>query len=166
MDVKSRVRWIIENHPRPDGDKWSAKQLSLVAGLSQSHVGQIARGDVDNVDTETLEAIAKAAGVSPAWLVLGTGDPTPDHTSEVPTGPGDPRFADLAAWPALRDAAAQLRPTAPQWVWEQLARARPLLPGAVSVGQVVDLADIVLRYGSPPPSTPAASPRAPESTAA
>lgn len=148
MDVKSRLQWVVENHPRPDGGKWSRKSLSLAAGKAQSHAGQIIRGDVE-ADVETLEAFARAAGVSAAWLVFGTGAPVPDHTSEVPSG-GALRFGDLPAWPLLRDAAVGLRPNTPAWVWEKLAALSPLLPGDVSVGQVAEVADIVLRYGAPP----------------
>lgn len=59
----------------PDGKKWNAKTLSLAAGLSQNHVGQFRRGEVRGGQSETLDAIAKAAGVSTEWLVSGRGEP-------------------------------------------------------------------------------------------
>jgi transcriptional regulator with XRE-family HTH domain len=74
-DLAERVQWILNNRHRPDGKLWKAKPLSKEAGLGETHVGMIARGDVTNVKTETVYAIARAAGVSGAWLLTGKGSP-------------------------------------------------------------------------------------------
>lgn len=62
---RKRLKELIEE--RPD---LSMKRLSLDAGLSESAVRDIVnRGSTPTVDT--FCAIAKAAGVSPAWLLQG-----------------------------------------------------------------------------------------------
>lgn len=59
--IADRIQWVLDNRKRPDGRPWKAKPLSLEAGLGGPHVGMIARGDVTNVKTETIYAIARAA---------------------------------------------------------------------------------------------------------
>ena len=51
---------------------------------SESHVGQVLRGDVVGPKTPTVEAIAVAFGVSPGWLAFGEGDgPTDEQIVEA-----------------------------------------------------------------------------------
>lgn len=67
----------------PQG-KWSRNALSLAAGLSQSHVGQIIRGTLgDGVGLDKYIAIADAAKVSRAWLLLGEGPKERDHGQRI-----------------------------------------------------------------------------------
>lgn len=61
------------------------RRLSLMAGLSQSYVGQIARGHVTPaVAPDKLTKLAEACGVSPNWLVLGQGDPVQGNATVDP----------------------------------------------------------------------------------
>lgn len=73
--LATRMQWVLENRRKQDGDRWDAKTLSLAAGLGSSHVGQIARGSLRNPQLSTLNAIARKAGVSAAWLATGAGSP-------------------------------------------------------------------------------------------
>lgn len=49
----------------------SRRSLSLQAGLTDSVVGQIERGDIADPSTSALSAIAGVLGVSIDWLVNG-----------------------------------------------------------------------------------------------
>jgi len=56
----------------------SERELARRAGLADSHIGLLRarlRSDPGAVTVSTLEAIAKAANVSVAWLIVGEGDP-------------------------------------------------------------------------------------------
>lgn len=68
--LASRVSWLLQQ------TGMSARALSLKAGLSPNHVGMLARGAVATRPShETLSAVARAAGVSLAWLADGEGEP-------------------------------------------------------------------------------------------
>lgn len=74
--LADRIEWILASRGT------SARALSLAAGLSQSHVGQLKRGQLSSqVAAGTLAAIARAAHVDPHWLQTGEGSP------EVTTSP-------------------------------------------------------------------------------
>lgn len=53
----------------------SQQKLSLLAGLTASHVGLIEQNRIDNVSTDTAAALAKVLGCSLDWLVSGDGEP-------------------------------------------------------------------------------------------
>ena len=62
----------------------SQRALSLAAGLSQSHVGQIIRGQIKGaVAPDVIEALAEAGKVDLTWLLTGRGEPRPE-THVVP----------------------------------------------------------------------------------
>lgn len=80
MDLADRVQWILEHRGV------SARGLSLAAGLSQSHVGQIVRGQIKGqVSPDVLSSIARAGQVDLVWLLTGEGEPegTPDTPPET-----------------------------------------------------------------------------------
>ena len=52
-----------------------ASILSVLAGLAQSHVGQLAHGRVERPSAETLARIASVTGVDLTWLATGRGHP-------------------------------------------------------------------------------------------
>ncbi len=52
----------------------SARRLSLLAGLTPSHVATIEARTGSSPEARTLAAIAKVLGVSVDWLVTGAGD--------------------------------------------------------------------------------------------
>ena len=87
--LPERLRWITQH--RGFG---SMRALSLAADLSESHVGLIVRGVVQEggVGTATLEKIARAARVDFRWLVTGEGSP---DAAPPPAGPD--RYPNRAA---------------------------------------------------------------------
>jgi len=56
-----------------------AKTLSVLAGLSTSHVGQLLRGEVQTLRTKTAEALSNVTGASCAWIAFGEGDEPSDQ---------------------------------------------------------------------------------------
>lgn len=96
--LSDRLKWILQVRQK------SARGLSLDAGLSQSHVGQIIRGTIKGeVSVTVLAAIAKASDVELRWLMTGEGNP-----------PGDDAPAPAAAQPPApakpADSAPESRP--------------------------------------------------------
>lgn len=59
-----------------DEQKLSAREWSLRAGLSQSMVGQLRRGELSGKSWPTIVALAKAVGVNDLWLARGIGPKT------------------------------------------------------------------------------------------
>lgn len=49
----------------------SCEQLSKLAGMSPSYIGNLERGDIQSPSARTLLKIAKALGVSMEFLVSG-----------------------------------------------------------------------------------------------
>jgi len=131
----------------------SARRLSLAAGLSQSHVGQLARGTTGkNPSYETLRAIAQAAKVSPRWLAEGIGTPhgpDPDGAPSIPPRPST-TLADDPNWPELLAAARASAPGIPAWVWVSVAGSSPVADVPVTPRMVVAFAQLVADYGIRP----------------
>jgi transcriptional regulator with XRE-family HTH domain len=95
--LADRLRWILANGVNARGKRWTQRSLSLAAGLSQSHVGLLIRGDLGSqVSMETIAKLAQAAGVDLTWLATGAGTPT--------RAPGDPVPARAAAAHLAREA--------------------------------------------------------------
>lgn len=59
-----------------EGRGLSRRRLSLDAGLTDSVVGQIERGDIADPSSATLGALAAVLNVSTDWLITGE-QPTP-----------------------------------------------------------------------------------------
>lgn len=117
------MQWILDNRTRPDGRPWKTKPLSLEAGLGGPHVGMIARGDITNVKTETIYAIARVARVSGAWLLTGKGSPDDVDGHQATDEDERPRWSEREDWPELL-AAALLEEPSPAWVQEKVASMR------------------------------------------
>ena len=152
MNLADRLRWILEHRTREDGRPWFATPLSLAAGLSRNHIGQILAGRVEAPDLATLERIAQVAGVSSAWLATGSGSPT-DATVAPPAGQRleVQRFAELPGWRDLLAGARARRPATPAWVWDRVARSFPLEGVPLTIGAVIHAADGILEQSTPPP---------------
>ena len=156
VSVRDRVLEVLQR------TGWSQRELSRRAGLAGSHVSTILTSLGDNVRTDTLRAIARAAGVSEAWMVTGEGVPdigaasTPDDHAHPPApaadGYQDPRFNALPNWSTLLAAAQRKAPDVPAWAWAALAEARPMLTTAPTVGMIVDLGRFVVDHMPPPPA--------------
>lgn len=91
MDISSlggRVEYLLQQVADLD-----AKELSLLAGLSGSHVGQIKNGHVRSMLDPTAKALARVTGATRSWLAFGEGEAPPPSAVQ----------AAVAAARALRD---------------------------------------------------------------
>jgi transcriptional regulator with XRE-family HTH domain len=119
--LADRVRWILENR-----DFRSQRDLSLKAGLSESHVGLLARGDLGKkTASETLEKIARAANVSFHWL--STGEGSPDQVALVPDSE-EPFYGNAPGWTEAEKKAIDENRDVPRWAFEKSRRHRGLTP--------------------------------------
>lgn len=142
--LPDRLQWVLRER------RISRRRWSLAAGLSQSHVGQLIRGDLEAPSAESLHALARAAGVSFRWLATGEGSPDPIVEGERRPEqelPAVPYLGDLPDWPELLADARATDPGVPAWVWDVLTRTRavPNLPRWTPAA-VVDLARFTLRH--------------------
>lgn len=66
--VRRGLAWIVENRKDKSGRLLSRRQLSILAGLSPAHVGNIMNGHQGaDIDHRTAQAIARAANVRTEW---------------------------------------------------------------------------------------------------
>lgn len=111
--VRERVKLVLER------TGWSQRELARRAELpSKSHVSLILTKLGENVRPETLRAIAKAANVSEAWLLTGSGSPDLQDGPHVEREP-QPAYSESEA-PYLFNTAG----------WDQVVRAAMDLEGA------------------------------------
>lgn len=76
--VRRGLAWIVENRKDKSGRLLSRRQLSILAGLSPAHVGNIMNGHQGaDIDHRTAQAIARAANVRTEWLLTGEGEREP-----------------------------------------------------------------------------------------
>lgn len=78
MDIRARIKAVIESRP-----ELTVRNVSLAAGLSDSALHKFLTGATNSLTLETVDKIAGALGVDPAWLAYGEGDP------DVATGIAD-----------------------------------------------------------------------------
>src|SRR4028118_844808 len=108
MTLLERIDWVLEH--RKDRVK-NSSQWSLRAGLTRQHIATIRDRLKANPDSDqgrgTLEALAAAAGVSPAWLSHGRGSP-----DDEPSTQAQERYT---AMPAIREM-ARLEGYAPEFI--------------------------------------------------
>ena len=139
--VSERIQWIVEHRGI------SARRLALDAGLSHSALSFTLREGGD-VKVETAKAIARAAGVSERWLVLGEGAPD-DATPSPSHAPDDapPLQQAIPGWEDAVRVARQLDPDLPDVAIERAARSARLLTRAhATPGLVVELARLAMKY--------------------
>jgi DNA-binding Xre family transcriptional regulator len=70
MDIRARIKAVIDAHP-----EMSVRNVSLAAGLSDSALHKFLTGAVQSLTLETVDKLAAALNVDPAWLAYGEGDP-------------------------------------------------------------------------------------------
>jgi transcriptional regulator with XRE-family HTH domain len=78
--VAARVRSVL------DRTGWSQRELSRRAGLASATIGWILGHPDRTTELDTIEKIARAAGVSSAWLATGRGSPDDRDDLEHPIG--------------------------------------------------------------------------------
>ena len=136
----------------------SARALARTAGLSHSTVSAVldkldANPDA-RVEARTLDKIAAALEVDATWLRTGRGEMDnnaqqgPDLQAETRSAVA--RFFNLPNWAALLRAARALEPTLPDWVWQRLAVAAPVLIAPPSPPSVAELGRYIVRHETPP----------------
>lgn len=65
--------------------KLSQNDLARAANVSPEYVGKIERGEVTNVGTEVVDALAKALAVAPSFLLYGVSSETrPENAFDAP----------------------------------------------------------------------------------
>lgn len=70
MDLRSRITRSLDGHP-----ELTVRSLSLKAGLSDSWLHKLLKGDVRSPTIENIEKLAEALDVDPRWLAFGEGGP-------------------------------------------------------------------------------------------
>lgn len=128
------------------------------AKLAKGSVGGfLSRAKTDPNATMTADAVGKLAvawSISPAWLLLGVGQP---HDA-AGSAPSVPRLRDSPSW----QGAVELVRGVPAWAIEVVG-SWPAPPSdvPVSAGLVSDLASVVARFYPAPAVSPSASPAEP-----
>jgi len=154
MTAQQRIRWLLAARGL------SARELSLKAGVGESYVGQVERGETgENMQRKTAAKIARATGVSAEWVMSGQeppdgSGPTPETLAVDPPHrdpPASATFGALANWPELVAAARGLDPLIPDWVFERLGSTYAWIRGPVTAAVVVDCARVAWKH-EPPPS--------------
>lgn len=135
--LSDRIAWILENRTGPDGKLWQAKTLSREAGLSETVVGMLQRGDQTNSKIDTIESIARVVRVSPAWLAYGIGSPDADALGAAPRLRDLPDWGDLLAGAKAR-AQAMGRPVS-DWAWDAVGMDAPTLTSSPTVIDICEL---------------------------
>ena len=149
--LATRMQWILANKRRPGGDPWDAKALSIAAGLGNSHVGQIANEKLRSPNLRTLQAIARTAGVSEAWLVSGAGNPDSDDlaTAAMPES-SVPIHGNVLGWAEVLAEDQREHPDIePEWWRAGTASAPFLIRGAALPGDAYRLAKIARELSDP-----------------
>ncbi len=132
-------------------------QLSTRAGLSGSHIANIIKRDAKRTSAETIQLIARAAGVSERWLAHGEGsmhDVSQDHDAyDVPPRTSQPDTVSAAPnYAALKRTARRLAPdVTDEWVWNDLDSTNLLWIGLKDpTPQVLaDIARLIMKHGRP-----------------
>jgi transcriptional regulator with XRE-family HTH domain len=70
MDLRERIRSVIDER-----DDLTVRNVSLRAGLSDSWLHKLLKGEVRSPTLEAIEKVADVLEVDPRWLAFGEGDP-------------------------------------------------------------------------------------------
>jgi transcriptional regulator with XRE-family HTH domain len=70
MDLRTRIEAVMAAQP-----DFTVRNISLKAGLSDSWLHKLLKGDVRSPTLENVEKLAEALDVDPRWLAFGEGDP-------------------------------------------------------------------------------------------
>jgi hypothetical protein len=154
--LADRIRWLVDyrhTNQRTLGEK-AGHSIGAIGGYLSRVATARAEGKPDaTMGSDILAGICTAWNVSPAWLLLGIGQPDAD-AQPLPT-PAQPTFADAPSWPYTVSTATALEPSLPAWAFEVVG-TWPAPPEGVtlSVGLVVELARVVTRFYPSPIAAP------------
>ena len=70
MDIRERINAVIKASAT-----MSVRNVSLAAGLSDSALHKFLTGSTVSLTLDTVDKLAEALGVDPAWLAYGEGSP-------------------------------------------------------------------------------------------
>lgn len=100
--LADRVWYAIHCMPRNevDGAPPDYKAIEGMAGLSNATVSKIVRGLRPKPAGQTVQSLAKVLGVTPTWLLSGSGE-APELTGPIPPRPG---AEDVEPWHPITDA--------------------------------------------------------------
>ena len=76
MDIRERINAVIKANPA-----MSVRNVSLAAGLSDSALHKFLTGSTVSLTLDTVDKLAEALGVDPAWLAYGEG--SPDRATKI-----------------------------------------------------------------------------------
>lgn len=76
MDIRARIRAVIADHAG-----MTVRNVSLAAGLSDSALHKFLTGSTTSLTLDTVDKLAEALGVDPAWLAYGEG--TPERATQI-----------------------------------------------------------------------------------
>jgi len=127
----------------------SQAQLAALCGFSQSSVARIESGSTTDPRGATINKIAEALGVSPAWLQTGA----EEHSAEIVLVPSEtPTLGNLPGYGPLEHAARRIAKDVEPWVWLELRASNPLFSARVPLTPLVlaNLARIIAECGIPP----------------
>lgn len=145
VDLAARLQHIL------DLRGWSAYQLSSKAGASGSYVANAISRRSTRGDPEKLRAIARAAGVSERWLVLGEGTPESDDDARPPASTDSevPHMGNALGWPDA-EAAVRAKTAFPEEVWEATRKVAPYaIRGIVTESDALELVSMVAKFRDP-----------------
>lgn len=131
----------------------SQRELARLAGLkAEVHVGQMIRrlekDPAASIELPTLQAIARGAKVSEAWLINGVG--TPDSVDVQPVSESHrPELRNLPGWVDVERLGRQEHPEWPEWVWKETGDSSPFDAPVLTLALVEDVARLVMRHQSP-----------------
>ncbi len=147
--------------------RWTPYEWSQKADLSDSTVANIISRN-SGARLASIEALARAAGVSYEWLARGVGPSGLDEAIQAPA-PEDvdmagrrpvatdasrshrPLLENLPDWPELlagaRQIAADRGREIPDWAWVSLSKSGALLTGPLTAAAVFDLAKTYADHG-------------------
>lgn len=102
VDLAARIEHLFALRLRPDGKRWSMRQVMLAArergvALSVTYLNDLRKGDKDNPTRQQLLCMADIFGVSPNYFL--SDDETIAHANEKLRQLGaleDPRVAEIA----------------------------------------------------------------------
>ena len=80
MHIAQKFEALLEMYRRPDGRRWSGKEIDEATGgiVTRSYVTNLRKGRIDNPGYAKLAAMAKAMGFAPeVWFEEGLGDGRP-----------------------------------------------------------------------------------------
>lgn len=129
----------------------SPYQLSTKAGASGSYVANAITRNAQRGDTEKLRAIARVAGVSERWLILGEGTPDSDDDARAPSTSESsvPEMGNAIGWDDA-EAAARAQSSYPEEVWTIVRQIAPFaVRGIVTEDDALELARLVARLSDP-----------------